>query len=93
MPRQKKHTPEQIIAKLRKAEQMQAQGKTIAEVTKAIGVTDQTFFRWRLKYGGMGEHEARRLKELESENSRLKKIVADQLLDLDMLKELNKGKW
>lgn len=93
MPRAKKHTPEQIIGKLRKAEQMQAQGKTIAEVCKAIGVTDQTFFRWRLKYGGMGEQEARRLKELETENARLKKIVAEQLLDIDMLKELQRGKW
>ena len=93
MARQKKHTPEQIIAKLRKAEQMQAQGKTIAEVCKVIGVTDQTFFRWRMKYGAMDEAQAKRLKVLENENQRLKRIVADQALDIDMLKELQRGKW
>ncbi|MGB1583807.1 MAG: transposase [Solirubrobacterales bacterium] len=66
---------------------------TIAQVSKKIGVSDQTFFRWRTKYGALKEDEAQRLKALEQENARLKRIVADQALDIDMLKDLQKGKW
>lgn len=93
MPKAKRFTTEQIVAKLREAEKMQAQGMTVAQVCKRIGVSDQTFFRWRTKYGALKEDEAQRLKALEQENARLKRIVADQALDIYMLKDLQKGKW
>jgi transposase-like protein len=89
----KRFSVEQIVAKLREAEKLQAQGLTIAQVCKRIGVSDQTFFRWRIKYGALKEDEAQRLKALEQENARLKKIVAEQALDISMLKELQRGKW
>ena len=85
MGRQSRYTTEQIVAKLREAEKLQAQGATIAQVCKQLGVSDQTFFRWRTKYGALKEDEAQRLKELENENTRLKRIVADQALDIDRL--------
>ena len=87
----KVYTPEQIINKLREAEIMLSQGATIAAVTKKIGVSDYTFYRWRKQYGGMRVDQARRLKELEQENSRLKKIVADLSLDNAILKEVSRG--
>lgn len=93
MGRQSRYTTEQIVAKLREAEKLQAQGATVAQVCKKLGVSDQTFFRWRTKYGALKEDEAQRLKELENENARLKRIVADQALDIDLLKDLQKGKW
>lgn len=89
----RKYTPEQIVVKLREAEKLQAQGLTIAQVCKRLQISDQTFFRWRIQFGSLKEDEAQRLKALEQENARLKKIVADQALDIDMLKDLNKGKW
>ena len=89
----KRYTPEQIVGKLRQHEKLQAQGLTIPQACKRIGISDQTFYRWRLRYGAMKEDEAHRLKALESENSRLKKIVADQALDISMLKDLQQGKW
>jgi hypothetical protein len=89
----KRYSVEQIIAKLREAEKLEAQGYTVAQRCKRIGVSDQTFFRWRLKYGALKEEEAHRLKALEQENSRLKKIVAEQALDISMLKELSRGKF
>jgi putative transposase len=89
----KRFSVEQIIAKLREAEKLQAQGLTVAQVCKRIGVSDQTFFRWRIKYGALKEDEAQRLKALEQENARLKKIVAEQALDISMLKDLQRGKW
>jgi transposase-like protein len=89
----KKYSVEQIVAKLREAERLQAQGQTIAQVTKRLGISDQTFFRWRIKYGALKEDEAQRLKALEQENTRLKKIVADQVLEISMLKDLQRGKW
>ena len=89
----KKYSVEQIVARLREAEKLQAQGMTIAQVCKRLQISDQTFFRWRIKYGALKEDEAQRLKALEQENSRLKKIVAEQALDISMLKDLNKGKW
>ncbi len=89
----KRYSVEQIIAKLREAEKLEAQGYTVAQRCKRIGVSDQTFFRWRLKYGALKEEEAHRLKALEQENNRLKKIVAEQALDISMLKELSKGKF
>jgi putative transposase len=87
------YSVDQIIAKLREAEKLEAQGYTVAQRCKRIGVSDQTFFRWRIKYGALKEDEAHRLKALEQENSRLKKIVAEQALDISMLKELSRGKF
>jgi transposase-like protein len=72
---------------------LQGQGLTIPQACKRIGVSDQTFYRWRLKYGALKEDEAQRLKALEQENSRLKKIVAEQALDISLLKDLQRGNW
>src|SRR6266511_3906056 len=91
MPRAKRYSAEQIVAKLRQHEKLQAQGLTIPQACKRIGISDQTFYRWRIKYGALKEGEAQRLKALEQENSRLKRIVADQALDISMLKDLEKG--
>jgi putative transposase len=93
MPSRKRYTAEQVVAKLRDAEKLQAQGSTIPQVCKRIGVSEQTFYRWRIKYGALKEDEAQRLKVLEGENARLKRIVAEQALDISMLKDLNKGNW
>jgi len=92
MPK-KGYSPEQIIHKLREAEVLLSQGNTIAAVTKKIGVTEQTYYRWRKEYGGMRVEQARRLKELEQENSRLKKLVADLSLDNAILKEASRGNF
>ena len=89
----KKHTVEQIIAKLREVEKLTAQGMSVPMAARRVGVTDQTFYRWRVRYGALKEEEAKRLQLLEQENSRLKRIVADQALDISMLKDLQKGKW
>ena len=89
----KRYTVEQIVAKLREAERLQGQGQTIPQVCKKLGVSEQTFYRWRLKYGAMKDDEAQRLKALEQENARLKRIVAEQALDISMLKDLQRGKW
>ena len=83
--------PEQIINKLREAEVLISQGATIGEASRKIGVTEQTCYRWRRGYGGMGVEQARRLKELEKENSRLKRLVADLSLDNAILKEAARG--
>lgn len=83
----RKHTPEQIIAKLREAEADLNAGQTIGQVVQKLGVSEQTFHRWRNQYGGMKSQAARRLKELETENLRLKKAVADLALDKQILKE------
>jgi len=92
MPR-KRFTPEQIIQNLREAEVLLAQGQTIAQVCKKIGITDQTYYRWRKEYGGLQINQAKRLKELEKENARLKKMVADLSLDKDILNEALKGNY
>ena len=76
---QKRYTPEQIIAKLRQAEIEVGNGATVPKASKKIGVTEQTYYRWRKEYGGMRVDHAKRLKELEKENARLKKVVADQV--------------
>ena len=89
----KKHSVEQIIAKLREIEKLNAQGMSIPMAAKRVGITDQTFYRWRMRYGALKEEEAKRLQLLEQENSRLKRIVADQALDISMLKDLQRGKW
>jgi transposase-like protein len=92
MPR-KGYTPEQIINKLREAEVLLSQGNKVAAICKKIGVTDQTYYRWRKDYGGMRVDQARRLKDLEQENSRLKKVVADFALDNAILKEAARGNF
>lgn len=84
-----RHSAEQIVMKLREADAMQAAGRTIAQIVQQLGVSEQTYNRWRAQYGGMKEGEARRLKELEVENARLKRLVADQAIDISILKEAN----
>jgi len=83
------YTVEQIIVKLREVELYCGQGKTVTEAVRQIGVTEQTYYRWRQKYGGMNTSDAKRMKELEKENARLKKIVAEQVLDIAILKDVN----
>jgi putative transposase len=83
--------PEQIINKLREAEVLLSQGSTVAEASRKIGLTEQTYYRWRKEYGGMRLEQAKRLKELEKENSRLKRLVADLSLDNAILKEAARG--
>ncbi len=85
--RRTRHTPEQIVAKLREADAMLAAGRTVAQVVQQLGVSEQTYNRWRAQYGGMKEGEARRLRELEVENTRLKRLVADQALDMAILRD------
>ncbi len=87
----KSYTPEQIINKLREAEVLLSQGITLAIVWKKIGVSNCTYYRWRKEYGGMRIEQAKRLKELEQENSRLKRVVADLALDNAILKEAARG--
>jgi len=89
----KRHTPEQIIGMLREAEIELAKGQTALEVVRKLGITEQTYYRWRKEYGGLRVDQARRLKELERENGRLKKLVANQALDLEILKEANSGNF
>jgi putative transposase len=89
----KRHTPEQIIRKLREADTMLAVGKTIGQIVQALEISEQTFHRWRQQYGGMKAEEAKRLKTLEQENKRLKKLVADLTLDKDILKEALEGNY
>ena len=86
-------TAEQIINKLREAEVLLSQGDTVGEASRKIGVTEQTYYRWRREYGGMRVEQARRLKELEKENARLKKLVADISLDNAILKEAARGNF
>ena len=83
--------PEQIIGKLREAEVLLSQGATVAEASRKIAITDQTYYRWRKEYGGMRIEQAKRLRELEKENTRLKKLVADLSLDNAILKETSRG--
>jgi transposase-like protein len=91
--RRKRHSAEQIIKKLREAEAMLASGRTIGQACQALEVSEQTFHRWRNQYGGMKAEEAKRLKQLEQENARLKKLVADLTLDKDILEEALKGNY
>jgi transposase-like protein len=89
----KRHSPEQIIGKLREAEVELAKGATIAQVAKKLEITEHTYYRWRAEYGGMRVDQAKRLKELEVENTRLKKLVADLSLDKAILKEAASGNY
>ncbi len=89
----KGYSPEQIINKLREAEILLGQGSSIAEASKQLGVTEQTYYRWRKEYGGMRIEQAKRLKDLEKENTCLKKLVADLSLDISILKEAARGNY
>jgi transposase len=92
MPK-KRHGVDQIIPKLRQADVELGKGKKVPEICKMLAISEQTYYRWRQKYGGMKPEMAKELKSLQKENSRLKKLVADQALDMDILKEAAKGNW
>jgi len=89
----KRYTAEQIIAKLHEAEVLQSQGKTVAEAVRQIGISDMTYYKWRKEYGGLRVDQAKRLRELEQENQRLRKVVADQTIDISILKEVSRGNY
>ncbi len=89
----KRYSTEQIIQKLREAEVALAKGHSVGEVAKQLGITEQTYYRWRKEYGGLKTDQAKRLKELERENARLKKVVADLALDKAILKEAANPNW
>ena len=91
--KRRRHTPEQVIRKLREADRMLGEGKAIPEVARALEVSENTYHRWRIQFGGMKADDAKRLRELERENARLKRIVADQVLENRALKEVAKGNW
>ena len=91
--RKKRHSPEQIIKKLREADTMLAAGKTVGQVCQAMEISEATFHRWQNKYGGMKAEEAKRLAELEQENKRLKKLLAEAELDKAILKEVAEGNF
>ena len=91
--KQKRHSVDQIVSKLRKADVELGKGKKVPEVCKELEVTEQTYYRWRQKYGGMQPVMVKQLKSLEKENSRLKKLVADQALDMEILKDAAKENW
>jgi len=89
----KNFTAEQIIAKLHEVEVLQSQGKSVAEAVRQIEVSEMTYYKWRKQYGGLRVDQAKRLKELEQENQRLRKVVADQSLDISILKEAVRGNY
>ena len=89
----KRHSAEQVVAKLRQADVALGQGLKVPEVCKQLGISEQTYYRWRQKYGGMAPEMAKHLKALEKENARLKKVVADQALDIQILKEAARPNW
>jgi transposase-like protein len=91
--KQKRHSVDQVIAKLRRADVELGKGQKVPEVCKLLGITEQTYYRWRQKYGGMAPEMAKELKALHTENARLKKLVANQALDMEILKEAAKGNW
>jgi transposase len=91
--KQKRHTVDQIIAKLRRADVELGKGMKVPEVCKLLLITEQTYYRWRQKYGGMQPEMAKELKALQTENSRLKRLVANQALDMEILREAAKGNW
>jgi len=91
--KRRRHTPEQVIRKLREADRMLAEGKTIGEVCRQLEVSQATYYRWQREFGGMKADDAKRLRELERENQRLKRIVADQALEAQALREVAKGNW
>ena len=89
----RRHTPEQVVRKLREADRLLGEGIELPEVFKQLEVSEQTYCRWRNQFGGMKAEDVKRLKELEAENQRLKRIVADQVLENQALKEIAKGNW
>ena len=91
--KRRRHTPEQIIRKLREADRLLAEGKTVEEVARHLEISEQTYHRWRAQYGGMKADDAKRLRELERENGQLKKLLAEAELDKAMLKEIAKGNF
>lgn len=91
--KRRRHTPEQIIRKLREADRLLAEGKATEEVARHLEVSEQTYHRWRAQYGGMKADDAKRLRELERENTQLKKLLAEAELDKAMLKEIAKGNF
>ena len=88
-----RHTTDQIMEKLRQADVALGKGQKVPEVCKALELTEQTYYRWRQKYGGMAPEMTRQLRALEKENARLKKLVAEQALDMEILKEAAQGNW
>ena len=91
--KRKKNTAEQIVTKLRQAQLEIGKGATVDQVSRKLGITEQTYYRWKREYGGMEVDQLAKLKELERENGRLKKIVAEQAMDIDALKEIASKKW
>lgn len=91
--KKKRHTPQQIITKLRKVECLTAEGANVKEAVKQIEVSEQTYYRWRREYGGMKKSQLKQLKELQKENARLKKLLAEKELDIDILKEVAEGNF
>ena len=91
--KQNRHTVDQIIAKLRRADIELGKGKKVPEVCRLLEISEQTYYRWRQKYGGMQPEMAKQLKALQKENARLKKMVAEQALDMELLKEASRGNW
>lgn len=91
--KRKRHTPDQIVAKLKDADALLNLGQPLSQVLQKLEISEASYHRWRAQYGGMKAEEAKRLKELEKENARLKKLIADAELDKAMLKELLEGKW
>jgi putative transposase len=89
----RRHTPEQIIRKLREADRLLAEGAEVAEVARRLEVSEQTYHRWRNQFGGMKADDAKRLRELERENAQLKRLVADKELENLALRELSRGNW
>ena len=91
--KRRRHTPEQIIRKLQEGDKLLAQGQSLEDVARHLEIAESTWHRWQNQYGGMKADDAKRFRELEKENTRLKRIVADQALDIDMLEELNRGNF
>jgi putative transposase len=91
--KRRRHTPEQVVRKLREADRLLGEGQELAEVVKLLEVSEATYHRWRSQYGGMKADDVKRLKELEVENARLKRIVADQTLEMAALREVSRGNW
>jgi putative transposase len=91
--KRRRHTPEQIVRKLREADRLLAEGQEVPEMAKQLEVSEATYHRWRAQYGGLKADDVKRLKELEGENARLKRIVADKELQIQALKELGRGNW
>ncbi len=91
--RRRRHTPEQVIRKLREADRLLGEGQDVGQAAKQLEVSEQTLHRWRQQYGGLKADDAKRLKQLERENGKLKRMLAERLLEIDALKEVAKGNW